>query len=188
MLFFCCCQMIPLHSGRSKKECGLKTSMIKIRMASWIERSSSAGLHLIATVQQERRWDSAALMCAWNNKYRLTQDSWVLTHEQMVYLHRYYKMCIVTDFFFLFFSHVTKRHFTSSRKWTTTLTGRSQRLKFWKIKKHSWTVKSQTMAGSCMYHTMNYSHSVCTSLLYSFLTCFCEDMVNFLCCALTLVV
>lgn len=29
-----CYQRIPLHSGRLKKQCGLKTSMIKIRMAS----------------------------------------------------------------------------------------------------------------------------------------------------------
>ncbi|KAM4733325.1 reticulocalbin-2 isoform 2-T3 [Anableps anableps] len=43
------------HSGRLKKQCDLKSCTTKMRTADWIEMSSCAGLHLIATVQQERK-------------------------------------------------------------------------------------------------------------------------------------
>lgn len=56
------------HSGRSKRPWGFKTSMIKIRMASWIERSSSDGSRPTATVQRERRWVSTVLTCACGGK------------------------------------------------------------------------------------------------------------------------
>lgn len=56
------------------------------------------------------------------------------------------------------FALLPNRLCTSSRKWTLMETDRYQRLKFWKIKKHSWTVKWQTMADTCMRHTMNYNY------------------------------
>lgn len=59
------------------------------------------------------------------------------------------------------FPRFSRRLSTSSKKWTMMTTGRSQKLKFWKIKKHSWTVKWQTMADSYMYHMMNCSKTVC---------------------------
>ena len=84
-----------------------------------------------------------------------------------------------------FWFSVVHRLFTSSRKWTATETGRSHMRKFWKIKRHSWTVKWQTMADSCMYHTMNYSYSfyACCRVL-SFDSSWC-DLVYFLRCTFT---
>lgn len=63
-----------------------------------------------------------------------------------------------TGFYSLFCFAAVYRLFTSSRKWTAMETGRYQRLKFWKIKRHSWTAKWQTMADSCMYHMMNCNY------------------------------
>lgn len=72
---------------------------------------------------------------------------------------RWWYGSVFTDFFSLFCTRVINRLFTFSRRWTTMQTGRSQRQKFWKIKKHSWTVKWQTLADSCMYHMMNYNNT-----------------------------
>lgn len=58
-LSLCVCVQESLpRSGRSKRLWDSKTSMIKIRMAGWIERSSSAGSRLIAMVRREKRWVS----------------------------------------------------------------------------------------------------------------------------------